>query len=133
MKRILLLAGLLAALTIGFACSGPKAPADAGDDTPTEAYKRLYAAVKANDLTAIRAGLTRKTIGLAASSAKVAGKTEDEQIRNGMTATTFADELPPMRDERMKDNMGAVEVWNSKESKWEDLPYMIEDGRWKLA
>ena len=29
--------------------------------------------------------------------------------------------------------MAAIEVWNGKESRWEDLPYMIEDGQWKLA
>ena len=41
--------------------------------------------------------------------------------------------LPNIRDERVKDNMGALEVWNSKESKWEDLPFMVEGGQWKLA
>ena len=29
--------------------------------------------------------------------------------------------------------MGAVEVWNSRDSKWEDLPFVKEDGMWKLA
>ena len=52
---------------------------------------------------------------------------------NGHTETTFSDTLPPIRDERIKDNMGAIEVWNSKSSKWEDLPFIYEDGAWKLA
>jgi hypothetical protein len=29
--------------------------------------------------------------------------------------------------------MGALEVWNSKESKWEDLPFIREESGWKLA
>jgi hypothetical protein len=29
--------------------------------------------------------------------------------------------------------MGAVEVWNSKDKLWEDLPFMYEGGAWKLA
>ena len=29
--------------------------------------------------------------------------------------------------------MGSVEVWNSKDSRWEDLPFIKEDGSWKLA
>jgi hypothetical protein len=29
--------------------------------------------------------------------------------------------------------MGAVEVHNDKENKWEDLPFIREDGAWKLA
>ena len=29
--------------------------------------------------------------------------------------------------------MGALEVWNSKDKVWEDLPFIREDGAWKLA
>jgi hypothetical protein len=29
--------------------------------------------------------------------------------------------------------MGAVEVWNAKDRRWEDLGFVREDGRWKLA
>jgi len=29
--------------------------------------------------------------------------------------------------------MGAIEVYNSKDSRWEDLPFVLEDGKWKLA
>jgi hypothetical protein len=52
---------------------------------------------------------------------------------NGFTATTFAESLPEVRDERIAGDMGAVEVWNSKESRWEDLPFVKEEGVWKLA
>ena len=45
----------------------------------------------------------------------------------------MSDSLPPMRDERIKENMGAVEVYNAKEHTWEDLPFINEDGRWRLA
>lgn len=41
--------------------------------------------------------------------------------------------MPPIRDERVNGDMGAVEVWNSKDSRWEDLAFMKEDGAWKLA
>ena len=29
--------------------------------------------------------------------------------------------------------MGAIEVWNSKERAWDDLPFINEDGSWRLA
>ena len=29
--------------------------------------------------------------------------------------------------------MGALEVHNDKENSWEDLPFVREDGQWKLA
>lgn len=102
-------------------------------DTPTEAYKRLYAAVKAKDMEAIKKAVTKSTIGLAQSSAQMQKKPVESVLQNGFTATTFSETLPEIRDERVKDCMGAVEVWNSKDSKWEDLPFVAEDGIWKLA
>ena len=133
MQRIFLLFAALVVVGGAFSCGGGKATYDAHGDTPTEAYKRLFAAVKSGDPNNIRAEMTKKTIQFAAGTAKQMGKTEDEQIIHGMTATTYSENMPEIRDERVKDNMGAVEVWNSKDSKWEDLPFMIEDGKWKFA
>ena len=125
---ILLIALSIAA--IGLACSGQNGIAG---DTPTDAYKRLFAAVKSKDSEAIKKQLTKKTIELDFASAKQYGTTVEKRFENGHTATTFSDTLPPIRDERIKDNMGAIEVWNSKDSTWEDLPFIYEDGAWKLA
>ena len=41
--------------------------------------------------------------------------------------------LPEIRDERVKDNFGAVEVWNEKERIWEEVSFVKEDGGWKVA
>jgi hypothetical protein len=133
MQRIFLLSGLLVLICLAFSCGSKPSAAVANGDNPTEAYKRLYAAVKAGDPNAIRAEMTAKTAQFAADTAKQMGKTADEQVMHGMTATTYSETVPELRDERVKDNMGAVEVWNSKESRWEDLPFMIEDGKWKFA
>lgn len=57
----------------------------------------------------------------------------EEVLKNGFTATTFAETLPEIRDERIKDNFGAVEVWNAQDKRWEDLPFIFEDGAWKFA
>ncbi|HEY2847116.1 MAG TPA: hypothetical protein VGI80_04810 [Pyrinomonadaceae bacterium] len=136
MQRIFLLLTTLVLVACAFSCGsggGSKPDYDAHGDTPTEAYKRLYTAVKSGSSDAIRAEMTKKTIQFAGATAKQMGKTEEAQISHGMTATTYSETVPEIRDERVKDNMGAVEVWNSKESKWEDLPFMIEDGKWKFA
>jgi hypothetical protein len=57
----------------------------------------------------------------------------DKVFENGFTATTFAESLPEIRDERVKGEFGAVEVWNEKDKRWEDLGFVYEDGAWKLA
>jgi hypothetical protein len=41
--------------------------------------------------------------------------------------------LPQIRDERVNGDMGAVEVFNSNDNRWEDLPFIREDGTWKFA
>lgn len=115
---------------IGFACSGQGI---SGGDTPTEAYKRLYAAVKSKDTEAIKKALTKKSIEFGAMAGAKNNTPIEKVYENGFTATTFAEKLPNIRDERVNGDMGAVEVWNSKESKWEDLPFIREDGTFKLA
>ncbi len=121
---------LSATLALITGCGGNKTT---GEDTPTEAYKRLYAAVKSKDTESIKQQVSKKTINMAEMSAQRFGKPIEQAYENGFTATTYSNTLPTMRDERVKDDMGAVEVWNAKDSKWEDLPFIFEDGTWKLA
>ncbi|HTH51134.1 MAG TPA: hypothetical protein VL501_04330 [Pyrinomonadaceae bacterium] len=128
---LFVLACVLASL--GSGCSSNKAERAGTDDTPTEAYKRLFNAVKSKDAAAIKLEMSRRTLELARSQAKQWGKTEDAVLENGMTMSTAAENPPPVRDERVNETMGAVEVWNSKDSKWEDLPFILEDAKWKLA
>ncbi|MGI8638422.1 MAG: hypothetical protein ACR2MG_00480 [Pyrinomonadaceae bacterium] len=118
-------AGLLFVLAIlSFACQ---------KQTPTEVYKLLYAAVKAKDKNKIRQLMSKSSIGLAEFSASQQKKQVDDILENGFTGTTFASSLPEMRDERIKDNFGALEVYNQTDNRWEDLPFVLEDGGWKLA
>jgi hypothetical protein len=130
MQRIFLLLVILVIVATGFSCGGSQ---NASGDTPSEAYKKLFAAVKSKDTEAIKKQVTKKTIELGKMSMERFKKTEAQAFENGFTETTFSDALPSIRDERVKDNMGSVEVWNSKSRRWEDLPFMYEDGAWKLA
>lgn len=132
MKNIGLLT-VFALVAIGFTGLGALPQETAIGDSPTEAYKRLYAAVKSRDTAAITAQMSQKSIEFGAKAASRNHTPIKKVYENGFTATTFAPELPPIRDERIKDDMGAVEVWNAKEEKWEDLPFIVEDSMFKLA
>lgn len=101
--------------------------------TPTEAYKMLYEAVKARDTEAIKSMMSKKTLAFAQGVSAQQKKDVSQVYENGFTATTFSPTLPKIRDERTKDDMGAVEVWSEKDKRWEDLPFVKEDGGWKLA
>lgn len=130
-KRTLAWPLLTVMLLGGFSCSTEQ-PAG-GAATPTEAYKQLFAAVKAKDIEAIKRNFSKKTNEFALMAAERQNSPIEKVYANGFTATTFAESLPEVRDERIAGDMGAVEVWNSKESRWEDLPFVKEEGVWKLA
>jgi hypothetical protein len=101
--------------------------------TPTEAYKSLYAAVKAKDSSRIQQLMSNNTLTFAGLAMEQQKQSLEKVLENGMTATTFAASLPEIRDERVNGNFGAVEVFNQKDNRWEDLFFVLEDGGWKLA
>ena len=138
MNRIIFGVLLLAATALFVGCnqqSGAKTnnPTGTGEDSPTGAYKRLYAAVKAKDIEGIKAVMSKKSIEFAKMAGGQQNKPLEQVLENGFTATTFSNSLPQIRDERVNGDMGAVEVHNDKDNKWEDLPFVREDGAWKLA
>jgi hypothetical protein len=121
---------LLAPLLLS-SCSAPAS--SAGANSPTEAYKSLYAAVKSKNTEAIKGNMTKKTQDFAEMVADRNKAPIEKVFENGFSETTFAETLPEIRDERVNGNMGAVEVWNATSNVWEDLPFILEDGSWKLA
>ncbi|HXG84492.1 MAG TPA: hypothetical protein VNI84_10735 [Pyrinomonadaceae bacterium] len=134
---------IAAAAFAGFSCKQAEAPgnqtANAGNretikaSSPTEAYKMLFAAVRAKDTDKIRQMLSKNSMALAGSAAMQFNHTIEKQLENGMLETTITDTLPEIRDERVKDNYGAVEVYNKKASRWDETFFVNEDGGWKLA
>ena len=126
---------LLAFAVFSFGCKG-SGTSDGSvkvNGTPTDAYKKLFEAVKSKDTNRIKESMSKSTLGFADGHAKRTNQPIEKVLENGFMATTLAPSLPEIRDERVKDNMGAVEVYNIKESKWEDVPFIAEDGEWKLA
>lgn len=125
----------MVAAAIAFACQ-PSSPAEAPTtkaQSPSEAYRMLYSAVKSKDPVKIKAVLSKGSMGLAEMAAGQQKKPVDEVVKNGFSETTFAANLPQMRDERVKGEFGAVEVWNETRKQWEDVPFILEDGGWKAA
>ncbi len=134
MRNIILLGLLFTTISAIVACSdtaGPAAAVEAG--SPTEAYQKLYNAVRSKNIDAIKATMTKGTQEFIKAAAAKSNKPEAEVYANGLTRTTFSETMPEIRDERIKGNFGAVEVWNAHDKVWEDLPFMVEDGQWKFA
>jgi hypothetical protein len=101
-------------------------------NTPTEAYKFLFDAVKSKDTNAIKSISSEQTRKLADFMSSTYKKSCEETYKNGFTETTFNAALPEMRDERIKDNFAALEV-KRVDGQWEDLAFVKEGSGWKLA
>lgn len=128
--KLILSGFVLISAFANFACQQQSAQSA---QSPTEAYKALYAAVKAKDAAKIKAMMSKNSLGFAGFAAQKQNQTVEKVLENGFLETTFADALPEMRDERVKDNFGAVEVYNQKAKRWDDTAFVLEDGAWKLA
>ena len=134
MQRIALLTLTLAAMAAVFtACGDTGANGQPAAGSPSDAYHQLYKAVKAKDTEAVKALMSKKTHDLAMMASQRNKVPIEKVYENGFTATTFAESLPEIRDERIKDDMAAIEVWNAKDNRWEDLALVNEDGGWKFA
>jgi hypothetical protein len=131
-QKIIALSFIVTFALLIFSCQ-PSKQDIGGAQTPTEAYKMLYAAVKSKDAAQIRKMMSKDTLIFAEGAAKQQNKPVEGILENGFYASTFSAALPKMRDERVKDNFGAVEVWNEKERVWEDVAFIKEEDGWKVA
>ncbi len=147
--RIIGLILLLAVIAFAFSCkpadskgvnsnaptvATPKEKVDVGNaQSPMEAYKMLFKAIRAEDSESIKKMMSAATLKFAEGAAAQSKQTLEQILKNGLYASTITDKLPDMRDERIKDEFGAVEVWVTKEQKWEDTNYIKETDGWKIA
>jgi hypothetical protein len=131
-QKIIAVGFVIAFALLGFSCQPSKQEIGSAQ-TPTEAYKMLYAAVKSKDTEKIKKMMSKDTMIFADGAAKQQNKSLESVLENGFYASTFSATLPKIRDERVKDNFGAVEVWNEKERVWEDVAFIREEDGWKVA
>jgi hypothetical protein len=101
--------------------------------SPITTYTRLFNAVKAKDSEAIKREMSEATLKFAEGAAEQRKQNIYDLLKNGLYASTITKKLPKMRDERIKDKYAALEVWVTKERKWEDVSFIFENGDWKIA
>jgi len=124
--------GLCLIALLSFSCQKEIAEGSKAN-TPTEAYQMLFTAVKAKDGEKTKQIMSKNTLLLAEFEAQRQKQTIEKILENGFLATTFSNTMPQIRDERVKDEFGVVEVYNQRDGKWDDTFFINEDGGWKLA
>jgi len=111
-----------------FGCSSLQQPQT---KSPTEVMKALNEASKAKDVAGIKNSISKGTLSLIEESAKAQNTTVDELLKKDNGAP-FKD-LPEMRNEKIEGDTATVELKNATSNDWETVPFVKEDGVWRLA
>lgn len=99
--------------------------------TPTETLRALNEASKKKDTEAIKSYLSKGTLDLLEQSARRQEKTVDELLKQENGAPF--QELPEMKNEQITGETASVEVKNNVTGEFEKIPFVKENGVWKIA
>lgn len=130
---------LLVIASVISGCGGSDNKAERGQmpvgnaSSPTEAYKMLFSAVKSKDSENIKTMMSKSTVAFAESRASQTNKPLSEILKNGFSTSTMGESLPQIRDEQISNQFGMIEVYDAKAKMWQMLPFINEEGGWKLA
>lgn len=99
--------------------------------SPTDSIKTIVEGVKAKDSEMIRSALSKATL---ARFDKMAEE-ENKSFYEIFVAEDFEEmsKLPQMRNEKIDGDKATLELQNDKTGEWDPLPFVKEDGNWKLA
>ncbi len=98
---------------------------------PADTLKALSEASNKKDVAAIKKYLSMGTLALLETGAREQNKTVDEALRedDGGPFQT----LPEMGAAKIEDDKASLEVRNVDTGEFENLPFVKENGEWKVA
>ena len=99
--------------------------------SPTETLKTFIEASKNKDVETIKKNLSKNSLSLLEQTAKEQNTTVDELLKknNG----TPIKEMPETRNEKIEGDTATVEVKDKTSGKYETIPFVKEEGEWKIA
>ena len=100
-------------------------------DSPTDVLKKFVEASKKKDVETIKQTLSSGTLKMIDESAKKQNTTLDEALKKDDGNTLK--EMPETRNEQIEGDTATVEVKNPATSDWDKIPFVKEDGKWKIA
>jgi hypothetical protein len=99
--------------------------------SPTETIKALNEASKTKDVETIKKLVSKNTLALLEKAAQAQNITVDELLKKDNGAPF--QELPETRNEKITGDTATLEIKNTATNDWETLPFVKEDGAWKVA
>jgi hypothetical protein len=100
--------------------------------SPTATFKKFFEASKKKDVPGIRKTLSKGSLEMFDKFAKQQNKTMDEMLKD-VDKDSKAEKMPETRNEKIDGETATLEVKNEKTGKWDSLPFVKEEGEWKIA
>jgi hypothetical protein len=100
--------------------------------SPTATFKAFFEASKKKDSVAMKKSLSKSTVEMFDKLAKEQNKSTDEMLK-GLDKDGKEEKIPETRNEKITGDSATLEVKNDKTDKWDTLPFVKEDGEWKIA
>jgi flagellar hook-associated protein FlgK len=100
--------------------------------TPTATFKAFYEASKKKDAAGMKKSLSKGTLDMFDKLAKEQNKSTDDMLKE-VDKDDKSEKMPETRNEKINGDTATLEVKNDKTGKWDPLPFVKEDGEWKIA
>lgn len=101
--------------------------------SPTNTLKTFIEAVKKKDNEGIKKSLSKDSVKRFEDLSKILGKSLDETISTVFSEASSSASMPETRNEKIDGDTATVEVKDDKTGEWKTLPFVKEDGQWKIA
>jgi hypothetical protein len=101
--------------------------------TPTATFKSFFEASKKKDVAGMKKTLSKGTLDMFDKLAKEQKKSTDEMLKSFDKDDNKDEKLPETRNEKITGDTATLEVKNEKTGKWDTLPFVKENGEWKIA
>jgi hypothetical protein len=119
---------LCAVLAIFFAVS---ACSLLNSSSPTKTFKAFFEASKKKDVAGMKKSLSKGTVEMFDKLGKEQNKSTDDMLKG--LDTTKEEKEPETRNEKITGDTATLEVKNEKTGSWDTLPFVKENGEWKIA
>jgi hypothetical protein len=100
--------------------------------TPTATFKAFYEASKKKDAAGMKKSLSKGTLDMFDKLGKAQNKSTDDLLKD-VDKDDKSEKMPETRNEKITGDTATLEVKNDKTEKWDTLPFVKENGEWKIA
>jgi hypothetical protein len=101
--------------------------------SPTATFTAFYDASKKKDAVGVKKYLSKKSLEIFDAEAKKENKSLDEYLKEAVADPSLSEKMPELRNEKITGDTATVEMKRDKSDQWDTVPFIKEDGEWKLA